>query len=598
MFQEALKEKAKKLPEAPGVYFFKKGETWLYVGKAVSLRRRVLSYFQKEMDFKTAKMLEQADVLDFLQTPDEASALLLESNLIKEHHPRYNILFRDDKQYPYLKLTVQEPFPRVLAVRRRLPDGARYFGPYPQMKLREIIKAIHRFFHIRDCDLDITGREPRACLSYEIGQCPAPCIGAVSSTAYRRWVKRVEWFLEGQQDLLIRRLRREMLEASRKQAYEEAARRRDLIATVERMRETYPPVASEESDFDVLGLSQGLFQWHGVVLQIRAGRLISKFQKSFEIPWSAEIPEVFRAFWDAYASPGYVHARRLLVPDALFERWVGHKRLFQTKWEGVLFARSRKVEEKSLLEMAEENARQIARAEQCRKEALEDLQRVLELSRLPRRMVGLDISTLQGKQTVGSAVVFSDGLPEKQAYRKFKIRSVIGPDDFAAHREMIERYLRLLQREGTPAPDVFVVDGGKGQLAAVARVVHARLGEKAAVCALAKREEEVFLPGRSKPLDFNGAKAGWNLLRRLRDESHRFAVTYHRKLRDKSLFRSFLENCPGIGPARRRKLLESFESLKALRTAPEEHIRKVLPELSDKTMEQLLEKLKEEKRVL
>lgn len=564
---ESLKQKAKEFPDAPGVYLFRSAEgRVLYVGKALSLRKRVLSYFTgRDRGFKTQALLSRATDLEAIRTPDEGSALLLESNLIKRHHPRYNVLMRDDKSYPYLKLTVQERFPRVLVSRRPKNDGARYYGPYPNLRVREIVKTVHRYFHLRDCDLEIDGKAERACLSYEIQQCPAPCIGAVDEAAYRKLVRHVEWFLEGRHGPLSAHLKEAMERAAERQEYEEAARLRDLLASIRAMQERYAPVTPEDVDADVAALAEAPGRVHAAVLQVRQGRLIERVARVLDNEWDAPLEESLEALLVQHYAPG-VSVPPLLMVSARLLKGRGEGRVRLPAGEVELRAPRCDWEEK-LLDMAEQNALEGVKEDLQRTAVLEELKEALALRRLPRTLVCFDISTLQGSHTVGSAVVFRDGVPDKARYRKFRLREAAGPDDYAAHREVMGRYLDLLRREGEPPPDLLVVDGGKGQLSTVEPVVRAKLGREVGLAALAKREEEVFVPGREAPVDFSGCRKARYLLQRLRDESHRFAVGYHRLLRDRALVTSLLREVRGLGPTRLRALLRVFDSVEAVKRA-------------------------------
>jgi excinuclease ABC subunit C len=575
---ERLKKEIGAFPDSPGVYFFKNHQdAVLYVGKAISLKKRVASYFnQKNQENpKIRSLVAQAHHLDFVLTGDENQALLLESNLIKRHRPRYNVVLRDDKSYPYLKLTTYEDFPRVLISRRPSNDGSKYYGPYPNLKLRETVKMIYRYFNIRDCDIDIDGHAERACLSYQIKQCPAPCIGLIQKQAYGQLVRRVQWFLEGKHDELIEHVKDAMLKASERQEYEEAAKYRDLLNSITQMQSGYAMISPDKKDADVLALAYGLGKVLVSVLQVRQGKVIDHIKLTLENELEQPLEEVLPLFLQQYYAPGVFVPEEVLVynewtPDPSIEKWLSAQ-----KGAVVRLVKAEKGWRLDLLKMAEQNVLAALKEDVQQTNLLKELQDLLRLKALPRNIACFDISTLQGSFTVGSAVFFRDGVPEKSRYRKFKIKEVVGQDDFRAHQEMMRRYVRLLEREGNPLPNLFLIDGGKGQLSAVKVVLDKELGGDYGLASLAKREEEVFVPDQSKPVDFKGHLKVRHLLQRVRDESHRFAVGYHRVIRDRQAVTSLLEKVKGIGPSRLRALLNCFDSAKAIQEAPLEELESV-----------------------
>lgn len=575
---EEVRKKIKDFPDSPGVYLFKNAyDTVLYVGKAVSLKKRVASYFNQAglESPKVRALVSQVDHLDYVMTSDEAQAFLLESNLIKRHRPRYNVVLRDDKSYPYLKLTTREKFPRVLISRRPSADGSRYYGPFPNLKLREILKMIYRYFNIRDCDLEIDGKAERACLSYQIKQCPAPCVGAVDSKDYGQLVDRVKWFLEGKHESLMGHLREAMQRAADRQEYEEAAKIRDLLSSIERMQNGYAVITTEKLDLDVIALAAGLGKVLASVLQVRQGKVVDHVKLVFENELDQSLPEVFPFFLRQFYAPG------VFVPDEILTA-----REFPLAPEVEVWASTlgdKKVVVKpalsgwrsDLMEIAERNVLASLKEDIQQTEVLQELKTLLRLKNIPRNIACFDISTLQGTFTVGSAVFFRDGVPEKSRYRKFKIKEIQGQDDFRSHQEMMRRYLGLIEREGHPLPDLLLIDGGKGQLSAVRQVLEDILGGDYGLASLAKREEEVFLPGEPYPVDFKGHLKARYLLQRVRDESHRFAVGYHRILRDRGAVTSLLQGVKGIGPSRLRALLHRFESVEQVKNATLEELESV-----------------------
>ncbi len=575
---DRLKKESASFPDSPGVYLFKSAQdAVLYVGKAVSLRKRTASYFNRNNQEvpKIRALVSQAHRLEYILTADENQAFLLESNLIKRFRPRYNVVLRDDKSYPYLKLTVTEDFPRVLISRRPSSDGSKYYGPYPNLKLREIVKMIYRYFNIRDCDIEIDGRLERACLSYQIKQCPAPCIGAVDAKGYRPLVQRVQWFLEGKHEELMRYVKEEMLRAAGRQEFEEAAKSRDLLASIEQMQNGYAMIGPEKTDMDVIALAFGLGKVLASVLQVRQGKVVEHIKLTLENELEQPLEEVLPLFLRQYYAPGVFIPDEVVVPsdwdlDPSLAAWLGENREKPVK-----LAKAQGQVRVDLMGMAEQNVLSALKEDVQQTNLLKGLQELLGLRQIPRNIACFDISTLQGTFTVGSAIFFRDGVPEKSRYRKFKIREVAGQDDYRSHQEMMRRYLRLLEREGNPVPDLFLIDGGKGQLGAVQAVLSKELEGEYGLASLAKREEEVFIPGREKAVDFRGHLKIRHLLQRIRDESHRFAVGYHRIIRDRQAVSSMLTSVKGIGPTRLRALLNRFESVKAIQEAPLEDLASV-----------------------
>lgn len=575
-----LHDQARRLPDAPGVYLFKSPSgVILYVGKAISLRKRVASYFraQGQEQAKVRSLTARATRLDFILTDSEQQALLLESNLIKRHRPRYNILLRDDKSYPYLKLTLQEPFPRVMMSRRPVPDGARYYGPYPNLRVRDVVKMMHRVFRLRDCEHEIPAEGPpvleRPCLRYQIKQCLGPCVRRVDRAGYAALVENARSFLEGHHEDLLRRLEGEMVRSAGRQEFEEAARLRDLQEAVRQMQGGSTVLTPEPRDADAIALAAGLTRVWVTVLQVRDGKLVESLALQLDNELEAPLPEVLPAFLEqfygqgVFLPPEVVVSGEMELTEGVLE-WAGNRK------EGrVEIHPPREPWQAELASLAERNVLQSLKEEVAQGEALEDLRRALGLRRPPRGVACFDISTLQGKHTVGSAVMFRDGAPDKSLYRKFRIRGVEGIDDFASHKEMMTRYIDLMQRDGAPLPELFLIDGGKGQISAVEGVLREKLEEGTyALASLAKREEEVFVPGREHPVDFTGHLKARHLLQRVRDEAHRFAIGYHRILRDKNTLASLLQAIPGIGPLRLRALYRAFDSPQKIAKASEEDL--------------------------
>ncbi len=578
-----LQSKLDHLPRQPGVYLFKNasGEI-LYVGKASVLADRVRSYFQRGTDHtpKTAVLVGQVADIETIVTRSELEALILESNLIKRHRPRFNVVLRDDKQYPYLRLPVKEDFPRLSIVRRVQKDGALYYGPYtPAGALRETLKVIRKVFPLATCEIDIDGKAERACIEFEIKRCMAPCIGNQTREEYHRIVKQVRQFLEGRDTELLEDLRAHMHAAAEREEFEEAARLRDRIFKIERTLEKQRVTQTSSTDQDVLGLARRGTAVDLQMLFVRGGLLIGR--KDFFWTESAEASdeELVRSAIEQFYNKDGLPPKELLVPTTLadaplIERWLSEK-----KGEPVRVLAPERGKKHQLVQLAEENAA-AALADHLRDEetdrlAMEELKRLLRLDKVPRRIEGFDISNTMGDQSVASLVVWEDGQAKKSDYRKFRIRTVAGANDFASMQEVVMR--RYGEAEDLPLPDLVLIDGGLGQLAAamegLKRVGRAELPVIGLAKARGEKTDRVFLPGRKNPILLNPSSPAAHLLQRIRDEAHRFAITYHRKLRGKALVASRLDQIIGIGEIRRNALLKAFGNLDAIAQATDEELK-------------------------
>jgi len=587
------------LPDGPGVYLWKDaGGLTLYVGKAKSLRSRVRSYFGAEHDEnpKTRHLVGKIADVETIVVPSEAHALILEANLIKEYKPRFNISLRDDKSYPYIKVTVQEAFPRVYVTRRLLNDGARYFGPYTDVgAMRRALNVVKRIFTVRSCNYDMPREMPeRPCLDYYIHRCKAPCILAQSQMEYRAMIDEVVLFLEGRPDEVMRHVKEQMESASSSLDYERAAELRNALRHLEQMEEPTVVLEVEGGDRDVIGFARDGDDACAVLLRIRGGKLLSR-EHRFLVNVEGEEDS---AILSAYLAGSYValreRAKQLLVPFDFDDRELLEQSLPQTK-----IHIPQRGSRREMLDLAQKNARHLL--EELRAASTEgattagdpvyELGRELGLQRLPRTMVCFDISTTQGTDTVGAGVWFENGRPRRSEYRKFRVKSVEGSDDFASMREVVSRYFQRRQTEEKKSlPDLIVIDGGKGQLSAAHEAL-ATLGlDDRPLVSLAKREEEVFVWGREESIRMSRRSTALRLLQQIRDEAHRFAVTYNRKRRTMRTVTSELLKIPGIGPVKRRRLLQEFGSIQGVREASEEAIAKV-PGFNAAQAKRLLESL-------
>ncbi|HET7274307.1 MAG TPA: excinuclease ABC subunit UvrC [Longimicrobiaceae bacterium] len=593
MTDDLTRRKLRHLPASPGVYLMKDaaGEV-IYVGKANSLRSRVRSYFTAAASesLKTREMMKRVRDLDTIVVSNEAEALILENNLIKEYKPRFNINLRDDKTYPYIKVTWGEPFPRILVTRRLLKDGARYFGPYTDVRrMRHLLDVVKKLFTVRSCQYRLPTDAPsRPCLDFHIGRCKAPCVGLQSEADYRAMIEEVVEVLSGHTARAAERLKVKMAEASAEMQFERAAELRDSLAHLDALAARQKVMDIQGADRDVIGIARDGDDACGVVMRIREGKLLGRetiFLANLE---GEEDSALLGTFVTRYYTLLSADHSADLPPEILFPSEFEDRLVLQ----GLLRERSGRAvrthvplrgEKTRIVALASQNARHMLEERKLLDEqsssrapdALYELQEVLELSSVPRSIVCFDISHTQGTETVASAVWFENGDPNKAEYRKLKIRGEWGNDDFRSMDEAVTRYFRRRIEESKPLPDLVLIDGGKGQLSAARKALDLLGLAHQAVVSLAKRDEEVFLAGRSDSVRLSRRSPGLRLLQRARDEAHRFAVSYNRKLRGKRTIRSELGSIPGVGAARQQALLEYFGSMRALREATPEEISRL-----------------------
>ncbi len=592
------------LPARPGVYLMRdaRGEV-LYVGKAQSLRSRVRSYWQNQAPgggpgeiHRIRKVIDRVEDLEYTLTDSVGEALLLEANLIKRYRPRFNVRLKDDKSYPYIRISLAEDFPRIERTRKLREDGSRYFGPYASASsVDEAMNLIRRLFPFRTCTIDIHDGERalrRPCLLYHIKRCQGPCIQAIDRAAYRADIAQVELFLEGRQETLVRDLRRDMEAASNRLEYERAGALRDKVRAIERTMEDQKMAAFARTEEDVLGLARSGGQAAVQLFAVRNGKLIGRDVYLLDADPEAPDDEVMAGFVQQFYARATSIPPAILLPMAPAEApELAAFLVLRRGGRRVRLLVPQRGEKRRLVELASRNAAETLGREQARwladqgktLVALEELARALDLPAPPARIEGYDISTFQGRETVGSMVVFEDGRPRSGAYRRFRIKSVAGQDDFASHAEMLRRRLSRAKsgEEGSAEelrwalPDLIVVDGGKGQLAADVAVLEELGMADIPIAGLAKEREELFLPGRTEPVLLPSTSPALYLVQRIRDESHRFAITYHRDLRRKAATTSAFDGLPGVGPVRRRALLRTFGSARKVREAPVEQIAAV-----------------------
>ena len=588
------------LPEKPGCYLMKDSAgTIIYVGKAINLKNRVRSYFHESADhaFKTRQMVKKIADIDIIVVNSELEALILEMNLIKEHRPFYNVRLKDDKRYPYIKIHWADDFPKLSITRQMVEDGSRYFGPYTSVwAVHQTLDILRKIFPYLTCAREITGKDPRPCLYYDIKLCSGPCIGAIDKNAYRQMIDDLSKFLEGKTDPVVKRLQSEMQSASENLNYERAAALRDQIQSIEHVVERQKIISDDQKDTDIVALARNKGDACVQIFFVRSGKLIGREYFVLEGTEDEKNEVILREFIKQFYSQAAFIPNRVLLPAEVEEariikEWLNTRRA----GEKIEIQVPKRGKNKSLVEMAEENAVETLKALQTRwkadkdrqHQALAELQAALNLPEPPNRIECYDISNTMGTASVGSMVVFEQGVANKKLYRRFNIRGVEGPDDFASMEEVLRRrfnhYHTAQSEKDLPGktpdlsfsilPDLLIVDGGKGQLGRAVKVISEQgLDGRFKLVGLAKQEEELFLPGQSNSVRLEERSQGLYLIQRIRDEAHRFAITAHRSRRGKIGLTSRLDAIPGLGPARRKELILRFGSIEAILAAKPEEI--------------------------
>ena len=588
----SLQEKLESLPQKPGVYQFKNAEgKVLYVGKAQNLRSRVRQYFQKSRsaDSRLDALVPKIRDLDLIVTDSEVEALILEANLIKKLKPRYNVLLKDDKSYPYIVIT-DEPFPRVFVTRRIFKDGSKYFGPYADVKtMRHALKTVRDIFMIRSCNYDLTDetvskKKYKVCLDYHIKKCEGPCEGLVTREHYRSMIDQVAKILRGKTEEVMRSLRSEMEKSSEGLRFEDAARIRDRLKAIEVYNERQKVVDAKAEDRDIIAIAARGDDAAAVIFKVREGKVLGSRHFYLNNAEDKKEEELLEALMERYYLESDDIPPQILLPavvesESLIRSWLAARAGFEVSMDV-----PKAGDKAKLIAMVRNNAQYLLDDLEVQRlkrgetfpHAVGALQKDLRIESPPRRIECFDISNTQGTDSVASLVVFVDGKPKKSEYRKFKIKTVEGADDFASMQEVVQRrYTRILE-EGTPMPDLIMVDGGKGQLSS-AREILRKLGlERQPIIGLAKRLEEVYVPAQSDPLSIPKTSAGLKLLQQIRNEAHRFAITFHRTLRSQRILHTELDLVKGVGKARAKELLEAFGSVQGVKFASEEQLAEIV----------------------
>jgi len=598
-------ERLADFPEKPGVYIMKdKRNKIIYVGKAVSLKNRVKSYFQspKNLPIKVASMVSKIEDIEYIVTDSEIEALILECNLIKFHKPKYNILLRDDKQYPYIRITLNEAYPRIEVVRTVKRDGARYFGPYADAgAMREAIDVINKIFPIRSCkkDLSQVPLDERPCLNYHIKRCMAPCQGNVREEEYNEMINNIIMFLEGKRETLVKQLKDRMQEAADNLDFERAAVLRNQILALEKVLEKQKVVSTDMVDQDIIAMARGNGNVCIQVFFIREGKLISREPFILNNTDDVERKEILTSFVKQFYSNTHFIPKEIIIEEDIDDREIIEEWLSRKKASKVSVVIPKRGKKKELAQMVAENAveylEQVESKEEREKfknkKALEELKEYLGLDTIPYRIEGFDISNTQGTESVASMVVFEGAQPKKEDYRKFKIKTVEGPNDFESMKEVImRRFKRALSGDEKfqKLPDLLLIDGGKGQLK-YAREALRELGlSHIPTIGLAKEFEHIFVENRDDPIILPEDSEALYLVQKLRDEAHRFALSFHTSLRSKKNLRSVLDDIPGIGKTRRLALLKALGGLEGIKRASIEELAAV-PGMNRKAAEAVYE---------
>jgi excinuclease ABC subunit C len=584
--QEALRRKAAELPDKPGIYFFKNaaGEV-VYIGKARSLRDRVRTYFLPDPDYKVKNILRETSAIDYILTGSEKEAAFLENNYIQQHQPRFNLRLKDDKSFPYLKVTAGEKFPGIYFSRKVGEGRSRYFGPFsPAHRARTSIHLVNKYFRIRGCEDAVFRTRKRPCLEYDLELCSAPCVRLISEDEYRADVENACLFLEGRTRELAGGLKRRMEAAAAAEDFEEAARWRDILRTVEDIKERPRAISIALEDQDVIGFARRGDEAAVYVFFMRRGKVRDSVGEVLEARKGAGETEVLGNFLLEFYGrrekpwrlllPFPVDKRRQLEALVRGKKEAGPGRAgtgAETQIAVPLTGKSRK-----LVDLANRNAEALLDKRGREGQPLEELKRVLGLARPPRTIDGFDISNTGGRESVGSLVVFKDGRPDKDGYRKFRIRTVEGPNDVASLEEVISRRYRRRVEEKRPLPDLILVDGGKGQLAAAEKALASLGAGGVPLVSIAKRDEILFTPGHKEGIRLARTSPALKIIQAIRDEAHRFAIAFHRGRREKRSFESELDGIPGLGPKRKAALLSKYQNMEDIRESTVEDLASMI----------------------
>jgi excinuclease ABC subunit C len=588
--KNSLKAKINTFPKKPGIYFFKdKSHEIIYIGKARSLRDRVKSYFASTTDTKVDNLLDETRDIEYILTGTEKEASFLENNFIQQYQPKFNLRLKDDKSFPFLKLSLQDRFPGIYLTRRVEADGSKYFGPFSLAhQARETIHLISKFFGIRTCSEKIPGVRKRPCLEYDLKLCSAPCTEFIKAHVYKENVDNARLFLEGNVDKLLNISRKKMQMAAERQEFEKAAQWRDLIHTLEHIKEKPKMISIGMDDKDIVGFARQRDKTAIYVFLMRKGKVSESESVLQKKTGNLSQDELLYLHLVKFYQERRNWPEKIHLPFYPHDRQKIQQEISHLAKKNIKLLVPRKGKNKKLVELADRNAEMALREMSPELFPLEEAKRILNLENMPRRIEGFDVSNTGGKESVGSVVVFEDGRPQKQEYRKYKIKTVLGPDDVASLQEIIQRRYTRIKREKKVLPDLILVDGGKGQLNVARKTLKNMDLENRAVISLAKRDETIFSPEYKHGLKLERTSPVLKLLQHVRDEAHRFALSYHRLKRKKRSFASELDGIPGLGPKRKLRLLSTYKSLTAIKKSRVEELAKIV---GKKVAAKILEKL-------
>ena len=572
-----LKKKIELLPRKPGIYFFKnKEKETIYIGKARSLKERVKSYFQATSDAKISNILAETADVDFILTDSEREAAFLENNYVRRYQPKFNLKLKDDKSFPYLKLTVQERFPGIHLTRRVEPDGASYFGPFsPAHQARMTIHLINKYFGIRGCTEDIPGKRKRPCLEYDLKLCSAPCLDYISEEEYQENVKHALLFLEGDVQKLLKILKHRMKKAASEQEFEQAGHWRDTIRTIEQIKEKPKLISVKQEDLDIFGFSRDQERVALYIFLMRGGKVIESEEFVFQEEMRITDKDILFSFLTKFYENREEKPAKILLPFSPGKKEILSRSLFSTIKKKIEITVPSRAKNKKLVALASKNAEFLLQKKEEEFSPLEEIKNILSLKSLPKRIEGFDISNISGQESVGSLVVFEDGQPKKGEYRKYKIKTVAGPNDVASLQEVVRRRYERVLREQKDLPDLILVDGGKGQLGAARLALQGLGADNIPVISLAKRKEILYALSRKDGLRLDKTSPALKLIQNIRNEAHRFAIAFHRQRRKKRSFLSLLDGIPGVGEKKRKALLTKYKSIEEIRNAPLDDLARI-----------------------
>lgn len=584
--EDSLKTKIENLPEKPGIYFFKDHENnVIYIGKARSLKDRVKSYYQATSDSKVKNILSETADLEFILTGSEKEAAFLENNFVRQYQPKFNLRLKDDKSFPYLKLTLKEKYPGIYLTRKVEEDGAKYFGPFsPAHQARKTIHLLNKYFGIRGCEEKVPGKRKRPCLDYDLRLCTAPCVAYISEKEYKESVDNAQLFLEGQVEKLLKILKSKMKEAAERQEFEQASLLRDLILAIEQIKEKPKLISVSLEDKDIYGYSRKEEKAAVYVFQMRKGRVIESEGISIQEKERISDEEILSDYLLKFYIEKTEIPDEVLLPFEPADRDKVFDELSSLSKEKFKMLIPRKGKNKKLVDLANRNAEILLRERAEEMSPLSEAKNILGLKTTPKRIEGFDISNIGGKESVASLVVFENGRPKKEDYRKYKIKTVEGPNDVASLKEVIRRRYSRVIEEKKDLPDLILVDGGKGQLNAAKKSLKDLGIEDISLISLAKKEEVLLTPSHKQGLKLDRTSPVLKLFQNIRDEAHRFAISFHRLRRKRKSFESPLDGIPGIGEKRKARLLARYKSIEEIQKTHVDELSKIVGEKAAKEL--------------